>query len=346
MKVLVTGAAGFLGKPVVRQLLDQGHQLFAMVRPAAAPDALEPHERMTIVRGDLRQDGPWNDAARNVDAIVHLAAGTSGGFADQFAASVVATEKLLAASATGQVRHFIHVSSFSVYDYSAARSNSRLDEKSALEPQPEKRDAYTWTKLIQERMVREHCERHSIALTIVRPGAIYGDDKTWSYGSAIGIGGVDLVFSPFARMKLIHVENCAAAIGGALESSGDRLRIFNLIDPDSPTHWGFHRLARRSGQSLPVPIPVPWLVVAAIGLAARIANRMLFGGRARLPEILDYRRQQARWKPFRYSISGSDLLGNTRRLSLREGVRRMVHCKPQEKLEAGTHPQQAAGEKA
>jgi len=149
-------------------------------------------------------------------------------------------------------------------------------------------------------MVVDHCKQHGeTTLVVIRPGAVFGPGKSWDFGRAMKLGSFDLIFSPFARMKLTYVDNCADAILRALHAplSGG---VFNIVDSDLPTHAGFHRLCRRSGAPVGRAVFVPWVMVAMAGLGVRAVNRMFFGGRAKLPEILDYPRQQARWKPLRY----------------------------------------------
>lgn len=299
MKVLVTGASGFLGRAVVRKALDAGHTVLAMVRPASDPEFAD-SARLTIVRGDLRQRGNWCPRVAEAEVVIHCAAAPTGDLAEQFAGTVLATENLLACLPAGLSR-FVHISSFSVYDFASLRSGATLDENSPIEPRPEARDAYTWTKLLQERMVRDHCDRSGLPLVVIRPGAIYGPGKDWDFGRALALGKLDLVFAPLARSRFTFVDNCADAIVAAATVPEAAGKTFNIVDDDLPSNAGYHRACRRAGAPAGAALPVPWAVVAAAGWLVRLVNRTFCGGRARLPEFLDYRRQQARWKPLRYS---------------------------------------------
>lgn len=296
MKVLVTGATGFLGKSVVRALAERGHEIVAMARPAAT---LPKNKSASVhyIRGDLRQRGDWCEAIRGVDAVVHAAAAVGGGFSDQFAGTVVATENLLDCIDWKSLRRFVLISSFSVYDY--ANGNRSIDERHAMEPQPDKRDAYTWTKMLQEELASSTCAEHNVPFVSIRPGAIYGPGKDWDAGSALKVGKFDLIFSPLAQLRLTHVDNCADAIASAVER--DVEGVFNIVDDNPPTHAGYHRICRASGSSARRAIYVPWWAVAFTGLGVKLVNRVFLGGKARLPELLDYPRQKARWRPFKYS---------------------------------------------
>jgi len=82
MKLLITGASGFLGKYIVAEALRQGHQVRAVVRPASDETRLpwHNHPEVELARIDLRQRRGITDALQNVDAVIHLAAVKEGGF--------------------------------------------------------------------------------------------------------------------------------------------------------------------------------------------------------------------------------------------------------------------------
>jgi nucleoside-diphosphate-sugar epimerase len=298
MKVLVTGAGGFLGRALVTHAVAAGHDVTALVRSAPDQHAFDPG--VTVVQGDLRSRGEWCDELGRIDVVLHAAAAASGSRSQQLANTVVATERLLEALGESRPTRFVHVSSLSVYDFHALRSGAPLDERTPLEPRPHERDAYTEAKLVQERLVREWCEARGVPCVILRPGAIVGPEKAWGFGAAFGFGRLAFVVAPRSQFRFISLSNCAAAVVRAIDADVTGTDVVNVIDDKPPTHAEFFRLCVRAGAPARILVPVPWLVLEAVGKLLRAVSLRMLGGRLRTPELLDHRRQEARWKPLTY----------------------------------------------
>ena len=179
MKLLVTGANGFLGNYVVLEALRKGHTVRALVRPATDISALgwPASDKLEIVRADLRSRAGLADAVRGVDSVIHLAAAKSGDVYTQYAGTVVATENLLTAMTETGVHRIVAISSFSVYDYAKASPLAPVDEQTPREQDALDRDAYAHTKLVQEQLIRDHAAAHQWNLVVLRPGMIWGKDN-------------------------------------------------------------------------------------------------------------------------------------------------------------------------
>ena len=297
MKVLVTGAGGFLGTRVVSALLERGHAVRALVRPATEVTPAGWLGRAEIVRADLRASPALEKLFDGVDVLVHLAATVRGSPESQFAGSVVGTERLLEGMRrAGSTRRVVLASSFSVYDWTAAKKS--LTEASPLESRPYERDGYTVAKMWQERVVRRLAGDSGWTLAVLRPGFIYGSGAAPVAGAGIKLGDVFLVVGPFTRLPLTHVENCAAAFADAAEKGAEG--TFNIVDDERISAWRYAgRLLENSRHSL--RLVLPYSAGLAIAYAAQFTSRALFppkGGK--LPEVLVPRRYRAVFRPLRF----------------------------------------------
>lgn len=160
MKVIVTGAAGFVGKHLVPALIEDGHQVIAMVRPGSeAPKGAE------TVECDLAEIGVTS--LPDADAIVNLAQANvqfPEHATELFAVNTVSTQRLLDhAVRTGAVR-FIHASSASVYG-----TGPTPHAEPAI---PAASDFYALTKISAERLVGAYAP--FVGTTILRLEVPYG----------------------------------------------------------------------------------------------------------------------------------------------------------------------------
>jgi nucleoside-diphosphate-sugar epimerase len=298
MKVLVTGANGFLGRHVVQNLVRRGHEVQALVRPAAAVEGMPWHGRAEVFRADLRDGKRLDEALRDVDAVIHLAAAMQGDPEVQFAGTVVTTERLLEAMARSPVRRLVLASSFSVYDWSEI--GGTLDEQSPLERDLYTRDGYAVAKVWQERVTRGHAEQHAWELTVLRPGLIWGRGQPYLPRIGQSIGPLHLVLGVTNRLPLTHVVNCADCFSAALEEPAAVGETFNVTDPPSPSSWrlmGEH-LRRNGGGGVRMPVPYS---AAIFGVKlGHWSARLAFGPQAKVPSVLVPCRFEARFRPLRY----------------------------------------------
>jgi len=301
LKVLVTGANGFLGRHVVQSLLDAGMTVRALVRPASRIDRLgwNDAERVEIFRADLRAATNLEAAFEGIDALIHLAAQVAGSDEARFVGTVVATERLLDAMARSQTRRLIHISSYSVYDWRATRG--ALTEQTPLEgADVYDRDGYAVAKLWQERVVRRAAEAHGWDFTVIRPGFVWGRDQAEVAGMGQRVGPFFFVVAPTARLPLTHVENAAHAIVTATADPRAIGRTFNLVDGPGIRAWTLAGAYRKgTGQRFwRVPVPYAPARLAVGGIQA--ISRWIFRGKGKLPSLLVPRRFEARFRPLRH----------------------------------------------
>jgi dihydroflavonol-4-reductase len=175
-KILLTGATGFLGQHILRELLAAGHQVKALSRSEKADDFLK-HQGAEPVRGELSNAYSIMQAAKNVDAIFHTAADTNTWRVNndaQTRTNVGGIENVIAAAKANGVTHILHTSSVSAY--------SHLTHGMLREDTPQ-RGGESWinyerTKFLSEKAVRES----GLDFIIFQPSHILGpgDKQNWS----------------------------------------------------------------------------------------------------------------------------------------------------------------------
>lgn len=283
MRILVTGAGGFIGRWVVEEALRRGHEVTAVVRPGAAPV-----EGARLVAADLRRPPPsLGGEIAGADAVIHLAASTRGGWRPALDHMVVGTENLLdAARQQDWNGRLVHVSSFAVYGLNQMRAGARVDEDTPVEPQPGRRDVYAWGKTLQERVVRRAMEE-GLEAVIVRPGAVYGPGKAFQYRVGRMLGArILLVFGGGNRMPLTFVGNTASLLVTCAEHPAAPGRVFNAVDPGAVRQIDYARRYAAAQRERVVVIRVPLTLMRSTGRLLATA-RTLSDGRIGPPGLLD-----------------------------------------------------------
>ncbi len=326
MIALVTGAGGFLGKAVVRRLLERGHvNLRCMVRSDAKRAELQaiarayPAAKVEFAEGDLLSRPEVDRAVSGVEVVYHLAAGMRGSPADLFLNTVVGSRNLLdAATAQPPFRRAVLISSFSVYGTAALPRNSVITESTPLEPHPEKRDPYAHSKLRQELLFHEYRERRGFELVTMRPGVIYGPGGA-EFSTRVGLQlpGFFLHCGSRNPLPLAYIENCADAIalaGAASHPTGDE--AYNVHDDEIPTAGQYLRAFKRQVRRFrTVRAPYP-----AVMMLSRMIDWYHRYSRGQLPAILTPYKSACLWRRFRYDNSKLKSLGWTALVSTAEAL--------------------------
>jgi nucleoside-diphosphate-sugar epimerase len=256
----VTGASGFVGGAVCRDLVARGHEVVAFGRrPAVDPAQVG---RAEYRAWDLTR-GPLPVRAPQVDAVVHsgAAVGDWGPWRGFVAVNVTGTLSVLR---TFPEARLVHVSTASVYAPDGPKS--MLTESAG--PAPRLRDAYGATKAAAERLVSA---RRPDAV-VLRPHAVYGPGDPTLLPRLLGARTLGVLPCPGTGRQLISltsVANLVAAVRCGLESGASGL--FNVAD-DSPVVLGdlLREVLERLGlppRVLPVPAP-------AVDAVARVSEAL------------------------------------------------------------------------
>ncbi len=154
MRVLVTGASGFVGNAVVRELLAQGHEVRALVR-RGSEKKLQERDQVELAPGDCLDHEALEEAAAGCDAVIHLV-----GIIREFPGRGVTFEQ-------------VHVQATrNVVDAAKGAGARRYLHMSALGARPEPADPYHLTNYRAD----EYVINSGLTYTIFRPSIIYGPE--------------------------------------------------------------------------------------------------------------------------------------------------------------------------
>lgn len=269
MRVMVTGAAGFVGRELCRTLTTAGLPVRAALRREPAP----PLAMDSIPVGEIQPDTDWSTALHGIDTVVHLAARVHV-MRDRVAdplqefrrINVAATEQLARSAARMGVRRMVFTSSVKVNGDRSAGS-AAYSEGDAPRPA----DAYGFSKWEAEQALQRIAAETGLEVVIVRPPLVYGPGvkanflllmKLIARGFPLPLGSVD------NRRSLIFVKNLTAALLRCIEDPRAANQVFLVSDgEDLSTPELIRRLARamkRPARLIPFP---PHLL--------RIAGRLL-----------------------------------------------------------------------
>jgi nucleoside-diphosphate-sugar epimerase len=239
MRVCVTGGTGFIGGALVERLLRDGASVRVLARPSPRADALA-RRGVEIIQGDLSNSKALDEAVRGTEVVFHAAAVVEGGSREQFEeTNVGGTQQAFEACIRQGVPHMVYLSSIAVYGL--AQKGARIDELTPLDESPEKRDSYAQSKIAADKYATAIGEKASLAVTILRPGVVYGPGRRLPV-ALLGFraGKINVILgTKWLHFPITYIENLIDAVMLAGET-GLGLRKYIVIDDDNLTLGQYH----------------------------------------------------------------------------------------------------------
>ena len=288
-RILVTGASGFIGRPLVQRLLRAGYSVRATTRGAAPlPQGVE-----VAIIPDLLHAIDWEPLLRGVDLVIHLAglAHADNKSTDIRAFDTInrrATEQLAQAARRAEVERFIFISSVRA-QVGASASQIIHEDDEALPT-----NKYGRSKLAAESAVRAS----GVPFTILRPVAIYGPQPRGNIKTLTRLASASYPL-PFlgldSRRSLLGIENFISAVLFALNEPATLGEIFLVADRGSMTVGQIFATLREAQSRSPRLIHVPPLFLRLILL---LLNRGYLWERISGDLVVDTSKLQALgWHP-------------------------------------------------
>ena len=275
-RVLVTGASGFVGRHVVRNLASSGHDVACLVRPTSCTSGIG-RDTSELVNGDVTDIESLEPAVKRRDVVVHLA-----GVTKSFSARTMKLVNETGAENIAQACARQSTPPVLVLVSSLAAAGPSPPNRPRTEsdlPAPVSR--YGWSKLAGERAASKYCAR--IPLTILRPPIVFGEGDTNSlplFRSIARFGVHTVPGSGEGLFSMVHATDLADAIrlvaqnGQRVQSHGSGGTYF-VSGHESPAYAELGRiiggiLDRSNVRIFCSPASVLWTAAAIGELAGRI----------------------------------------------------------------------------
>lgn len=205
MKIFITGSTGFIGKFLLKALLNQKDELITLVRDEKKAKKLE-KEKVKVILGNLDEKNTLQKTLIGIDLVFHLAAiRNDWGYSweEYYRTNVLGTKNLLKAAYKNKVKHFIFVSSV----------------KAAHPSTP-----YGKSKFLAEKEVLKYFKK-GLPVTIIRPAIVYGPNDHFSgmmpkLLRLIKKGLFLIVGTGENRVHLVYIDDLIKALLLASQKSG------------------------------------------------------------------------------------------------------------------------------
>jgi len=275
MKVLVTGASGFVGSTLCAHLITKGHT----VRGAVRSTSNKPLPGVDVrVVSDLSADTDWSEALSDINAVVHCAARVhimNEASVDPLIAfrevNVKGTACLVKQVVDSAVRRFVYISSVKVNGEVTDGNPFRADDT----PAPE--DPYGISKWEAEQVLRGIADETDLEIVIIRPPLIYGPGVSANFlrlmqGLMLGVPLPLGAINNNSR-SLVALDNLVDLIETCLDHPEAVDQTFLVSDGED---LSLKSLLQRTAVALDKPVRLIPIPVSVLGVMLRLLGRADF----------------------------------------------------------------------
>ncbi|MFX1272898.1 MAG: NAD-dependent epimerase/dehydratase family protein [Promethearchaeota archaeon] len=318
MKVLVTGATGFIGRKLVAALVNENHDVTALVRPTSNKADLP--EGIRFCEGDMLDEASLRTAVEGQDVVVHLAAYFDFYPSDVdllYRVNIEGPINLIKACVSTTVSRFIYCSTTEVIGPVRYPPGN---EDTELRPQFD----YAKSKVEAECAIRDMCKEAGLDYIIIRPTGIMGEGDLYiTYEVAFELYNGKVFALPrnlSAQFMFAHIDDVVSGFMAALKP----MKAVNntiILAPDEAMSWEMfvQVMTTRLGVK-PPPLRVPKILAKfGMGILSPFKNRkkMTFFWHMKSVDILHQERVYSNEKAKR-------LLDWSPQVTMEEGFQRAV----------------------
>jgi nucleoside-diphosphate-sugar epimerase len=269
MKLLITGATGFIGSAITARLVTDGYEVVATHRGARP----EGNGIQWVEHSGLAANADWSAALQGVEAIVHSAArvhvmrdSASDPLAEYRATNRDGTLNLATQAAAAGVKRFIFLSTIKVNGESTdGRAPFRADDT------PAPSDPYAISKFEAEQGLQQIAARTGMGLTILRPPLVYGPGVKGNFATLVKLVARRLplpLAASTGKRSFVALDNLVDLVALCVthpQASGKTLLVADA-ESLTPAEWVRHLGTALGKPARVIPLPVSLLTLAAFAL--------------------------------------------------------------------------------
>lgn len=271
MKVLLTGASGFVGHHLVELLYNEGFEIRCLVRKTSKIDEIK--DKVKLVYGDVTTPSSLDEAVKDIDYIIHLAGLVKATNSQQYyQVNTLGTINLFNAVLNNNpnIKRFVYISS------QAASSPSEIPIKENTPPNPV--TSYGKSKLETEKFLEQNLNK--IPITIIRPSAVYGpyDKEFLPVYKLINKGFEILVRGGKTKISMVYAKDLAKSIFLAMLSEKTIGKKYFSAHPTPIYLYEFYNsikkaLGKKFTIKIPIPIPLLYTFAFVNTIFSKIVNQ-------------------------------------------------------------------------
>jgi dihydroflavonol-4-reductase len=319
MRVLVTGATGFIGTNLSLQYTKLGHQVIGISKEATEAEKENATDLkqagVELLKGSITDEGILRQALQGVDLVFHIAAAMrEANIPDKvfWDVNVDATRRLLEMSRQEGASRFVYCSSIGAMGWSMQKPSN---ENSLCKPE----DIYQVTKKAAEELCLEFQRKNQYPVVILRPADVYGprDRRLLKLFKGVKKGRFVMIGSGENEHHMVHVEDLVAAFMLAAEVENATGEIF-IIAEECPVQVNrlVEIIAEETGSSFP-KIKLPMFPVQAAAVIVEGVCKPLGIQPPLYPRRVDFFRTD-----YSFDISkAKQVLGYQPKYDLKSGIR-------------------------
>ncbi|QMV51959.1 NAD-dependent epimerase/dehydratase family protein [Ewingella americana] len=269
MKILITGATGFVGSGLIKTLEERKYHVVGTSRQtrAGVPSNL-------INVGDISETTDWSSVLQDCNTVVHTAGRAhilddraEDKLAEFRRVNCAATLKLAHDAENAGVKHFIFISSIGVNGNKT--EGVPFNELSIPQPTSD----YAISKLEAEQALQAQFANSPMSITIIRPALICGENAPGNIRRLLKIvaSGLPLPFKGIKNKRgMVSLDNVISFIVACIENESSRNELFVLADNDAPST---EEIVGSFSSGMNKPPRVIWFPSSVLGLLLKIAGK-------------------------------------------------------------------------